>query len=484
MSCLLAVGRITGLKNLDPKIQQGFEQSQAGALLTAPVRWLRGRLAPLAEHSLTRQYLPQINFLMVLLLLFTLPFVETRESGLIVLATSALTFLRLLLIDEDYPLGSLVAIVFFFVAWGLVGSAFSPFLKLSLLGFAKLLTYFLTYLCFLVNLRSMTQVRLSAWVIISSALIVSVYGLYQWHIKVPPLALWDDPDSNYKITRVYSFLGNPNLLGGYLLPTIAISCFFYFGNVGWRKLLILGAFGAQVLCLYWTYSRGAWIALALGAGMAFVLCLLIFWQKFAKNPILKSLLFAGLGIGLLGTLWFVMHNPALVERINSLFSGREHSSNNFRVNVWVSSLHIIREYGWTGVGLGNKVFQKIYTYYMATGFQALSTYNVFLEVWLEMGIVGLLSFMALLVTHLGRCLWGIVQDIDLNVRLFLAAAACGLVAMMVHGMVDTVFYRPSVQILFWYFLALITIVSQENIAFGNQSSSELKSGRTVPAPDL
>lgn len=484
MNWLLELGRVTGLKPLDAKIQQGFEQSQVVSVLTLPVRWLRSRLAPVAEHSLTRHYLPQLNLLMVLLLLFSLPFLETRESGLIVLATSGLTFLRLLLIDEDYPLGSLVAIVFFFVAWGLVGSAFSPFLKLSLMGFAKLLTYFLTYLCFLVNLRTITQIRLSAWVIVSSALIVSIYGLYQWHIKVPPLALWDDPGSNYKITRVYSFLGNPNLLGGYLLPTIAISCFFYFGNLGWRKLLILGAFGAQVLCLYFTYSRGAWIALALGAVMAFVICLLMFWRLFASNPILKGLLFASLGIGLLGTAWFVMNNPALIERIHSLFSGREHSSNNFRFNVWVSSLQIIREYGWTGAGLGNKVFQKIYTYYMATGFQALSTYNVFLEVWLEMGIVGLLSFLALLITHLGRCLWGIVQDIDYSARLFLAAAACGLVALMVHGMVDTVFYRPPVQILFWYFLALITIVSQENIAFRNQATSELKSSSSVPTPDL
>ena len=70
--------------------------------------------------------------------------------------------------------------------------------------------------------------KLTLSLFIFSAFIVSLYGLYQWHIKVPPLALWDDPDSNYKITRVYSFLGNPNLLGGYLLPTLAFTGFMFF----------------------------------------------------------------------------------------------------------------------------------------------------------------------------------------------------------------------------------------------------------------
>lgn len=199
-------------------------------------------------------------------------------------------------------------------------------------------------------------------------------------------------------------------------------------------------------------------------------CLIIFWHLFAKSALFKGLLIGGLLLGLAGAVWMVLNNPALLERLKSLVSGGNHSSNQFRINVWQSSFKIIQEYGLTGIGMGNKVFQKIYTYYMVTGFQALSTYNVFLEVWVEMGLVGFIIFLWMLVSHAARCVWGIVQEIDYTARLFLAASLIGLIGLLAHGMVDTVFYRPSIQLLFWFFLAVITLVSRRDIAFNNQST--------------
>ncbi len=476
---LQKLGQATGLRSWDEPVNEGLRESKAAGLITKPVLAMRKKLRPLTNSSLAVRWLPSVSFWMVLLVLFTLPFAESRESGLLVAAMAGLSFLRLVLLDEDMPFGSLAGLVLIFVGWGAVATAFSDFPMLSLYGYSKTLVYLVTYFCFLINLRTISQIRLSAWVIIAGAIAVSIYGLYQWHIKVPPLALWDDPESEYKITRVYSFLGNPNLLGGYLLPTISLTTFFYFGSLGWRKLLLFVAFGMQVLCLYFTYSRGAWIGLALGAGIAFVCCLLIFWHIFAKNKLLKGLLYGGLALALGGVAFMVIKSPELQERLRSLMSGGEHSSNNFRINVWRSSLEIIKEYAITGVGMGTKVFQKIYSYYMASGFKALSTYNVFLEVWLEMGIFGLLSFVMMLFVHLGRCLWGMVQEIDYSARLFLAAAFTGLCGLMIHGMVDTVFYRPPVQILFWYLLAIITVVSQDVIAFRNVTGTESPSGESA-----
>ncbi|MGV3527080.1 MAG: O-antigen ligase family protein [Candidatus Sericytochromatia bacterium] len=469
-SRLAELGAAIGLRAADQPVRAGFAHSRVTQLLVQPLQALRRRLLPIAAHSQAVRWLPQLSFWMVLLLLLLLPFSESGQSGVLIVACAALTGLRLLLVEEEPPpLNALMALAFFYIAWGLVATAFSPFAMLSLYGYAKMGMYMLTYLCFIVNLRSISQVRLSAWVLVVGAIAVSLYGLYQWQIKVPPLALWDDPGSEYKLTRVYSFLGNPNLLGGYLLPTLSLTAFFYFGNLGWRKLVLLGAFGLQLACLYFTYCRGAWIALVLGGAVAFVSCLLVFWHIFAKNKVLKGLLFVSVIGVLLGGVFFVANSPAMMERVRSLFSGGEHSSNNFRINVWMSSLAIIQDYALTGIGIGNKVFQKVYTYYMASTFKALSTYNVPLEVWLEMGIVGLLSFLAMLVAHAGRCLWGLVQEIDYSARLFLGAALTTLVGLMIHGMVDTVFYRPPIQILFWYTLAVITVVSQDAIAFRHQS---------------
>lgn len=50
------------------------------------------------------------------------------------------------------------------------------------------------------------------------------------------LATWVDPESPLaKTTRVYSYLGNPNLLAGYLLPAVVLSVVALVAWQGWIK---------------------------------------------------------------------------------------------------------------------------------------------------------------------------------------------------------------------------------------------------------
>lgn len=459
----------------DQRMQAILAQSRLLGLLLNPWRRLQQGLAPAMRHSRSLHLLPPVSLLMSLLLIFSLPFASSGQNGILMLAAAGLTFVRLLLCPDEAPrFGRLFVWVGLFVAWGLVATGFSPFFKLSLAGYAKTISYFLAYLALLVNLRSVRQVRLSLQVMLLAAVIVSLYGLYQWHIKVPPLALWDDPTAQYTLTRVYSFLGNPNLLSGYLLPTFALSCFLLLALPRlWHQLCFAPLLVVQLLCIYFTYSRGAWIALAAGAPLGLLLWLRIDGRHLLSRRQGKILLALGLLLALGGLIALFVLNPALSERVSSLFSGREHSSNNFRVNVWMSSIAILRDYGWTGIGMGNKVFQAVYTYYMASGFKALSTYNVPLEVWVEMGIVGLLLFMGLLLAH-ARRVWQALSDdqpASREARLLLAGALLALWMLMVHGMVDTVFYRPPVQVMFWYALAIISGVSHHVFSGGPASGA-------------
>jgi putative inorganic carbon (HCO3(-)) transporter len=58
------------------------------------------------------------------------------------------------------------------------------------------------------------------------------------------LATWVDPESPFsKTTRVYSYLGNPNLLAGYLLPAVSLSLVAVFVWRSWsNKALALTMF--------------------------------------------------------------------------------------------------------------------------------------------------------------------------------------------------------------------------------------------------
>lgn len=104
------------------------------------------------------------------------------------------------------------------------------------------------------------------------------------------------------------------------------------------------------------------------------------------------------------------------------------------------------------MGIGNETFQKVYGLYMISGFEALGAYNIFLEVAVETGLFGLAIFMWFVLAALARSVFHALRG---EARPWAVAAIAGLIGLMVHGLVDTVFYRPSVQILFWLLLALI-----------------------------
>ena len=87
-------------------------------------------------------------------------------------------------------------------------------------------------------------------------------------------------------------------------------------------------------------------------------------------------------------------------RLLSMVAGREDSSNNFRINVWLSALEMVRDHPWLGIGPGNSAFNLIYPLYQQPRFTALSAYSVPLELAVETGIPGLLAGLGLWITSL------------------------------------------------------------------------------------
>ncbi|NJK59797.1 MAG: hypothetical protein HC918_05470 [Oscillatoriales cyanobacterium SM2_1_8] len=96
----------------------------------------------------------------------------------------------------------------------------SPVRGAALDGLIKLLLYLLTFVGLTVYFREKPQGRLAVvWAYLLGALATEVFGLRQAVLGAAPLATWTDAESPLAgVTRIYSFLGNPNLLAAYLLP--------------------------------------------------------------------------------------------------------------------------------------------------------------------------------------------------------------------------------------------------------------------------
>ena len=113
---------------------------------------------------------------------------------------------------------------------------------------------------------------------------------------------------------------------------------------------------------------------------------------------------------------------------------------------------------WIGIGPGNSAFNLIYPLFQQPGYTALSAYSVPLELAVETGIPGLLAATGLLFSSLRLGLQQLQQDLVLSLPALGAAAA--VIGLAGHGVVDTIFFRPEVQITGWFGLATIGAARQ------------------------
>ena len=142
----------------------------------------------------------------------------------------------------------------------------------------------------------------------------------------------------------------------------------------------------------------------------------------------------------------------------SIFAMRNDSSNSFRFNVYNSCIEMFKDNWLLGIGVGNQNFREIYGLYMRTGFDALSAYNIYLETAIESGIFALFSFLLFIITNMKNAISYIIKRSNIN-SIYLAIAIMSLSGILVHGFVDTVFFRPQIQFVFWIMMGIIRVLA-------------------------
>ncbi|MBD2139400.1 putative bicarbonate transporter, IctB family [Anabaena sp. FACHB-1237] len=425
-------------------------------------RYLVGVLASWRQTSIFMQWGDAIAVVLLSLIYGLSPFVSTTLVGLLLIACTAFWIL-LTLSDETKAINKFAVtpihlLVLLYWAVAVIATALSPVKKAA---FTDLKTFTLYLVLFALCARVLKSVKIRSWLItlyLHISLIVSVYGLRQWFFGAKALATWVDPESPLsKTTRVYSYLGNPNLLAGYLLPAVVLSLVAIFAWQSWiKKGLALTMFVVNAACLILTFSRGGWIGLLLSVFA--VLVLLVYWwgvqmPTFWRVWSLPILLGGVVAILVLAVLFI---EPVQV-RVVSIFADRQDSSNNFRRNVWDAVFEMIRDRPIIGIGPGHNTFNKVYPLYQHPRFTALSAYSVFLEVIVEMGFVGFLCFLWLIIVTVNTGLMEIrpLRESRNAEGFWLIGAIAAIIGMLGHGMVDTVWYRPEVNTVWWLLVALV-----------------------------
>jgi putative inorganic carbon (hco3(-)) transporter len=344
--------------------------------------------------------------------------------------------------------------------------------------FDPILYLLLAFYC----LRTRQDVARLLLALFASAFIVTLQGLAQYFLFRHSLVLETDG-----VRRVHALFGSANNVGlffDYSLPigmalliTGHREVFGFLRSWGVRTLIGI-ALIPMLLVLYLSQSGGAWVAIA--CSTLFVVLLSLRSRK--------MLLFTCLGllVVLLAGGFVLRHQ--IIDFLNRHVSINGVSTLTKRLYLWESALKMIRDRPLFGFGMDNWLcyysantvcvdpVMNLHHYWVLyipgthtfTGLSDEPTlshpHNIFLHVWVSMGIFGLLAFVAVLalitwlftrILNTLRVVGGEMRD---HLRWMTVGVGGAILAGMIQGQVDSSFLAQDMAFCFWSLVTALLLL--------------------------
>lgn len=308
----------------------------------------------------------------------------------------------------------------------------------------------LTYTClgliyFMVAglVRSQKGVWRMMFVLLFSGVVTALIGVWQYVFSRPALQYVDMTLFSDLGGRVTALWDNPNILAEHLALLLPVSLTLLFLQ---RRLL--RGFGAAVcfcaiaLCLVFTWSRGAWLG-CLIALLLYLLCLnhrALSWMMVGVLPVLAALPFA----------------PSTVLRRFASITSRTDSSIVYRLNLWQGVKDMLSDHLLSGVGVGESAFCAVYADYALSGIEtAMHSHSLYLQLLCSIGVVGLIVFGLAMLLWLQRAFEWVRYGQMRASRLVVLGGVAGVVALLIMGAFDHIWYNYRIYMLFWTMVGLV-----------------------------
>lgn len=274
-----------------------------------------------------------------------------------------------------------------------------------------------------------------------SGALVCLYGIAQYVFGWDTASAWVDEEMFTDIKmRVYSTLENPNVLGEYILLVLPVCvALIWQKSKALPKLVYIAMAVVMFATLILTFSRGCWIGVMITAGIFVTFVCGKLW-----------------GLALIALPFIPMVIPeSIINRFASVGDMKD-SSTSYRVYIWFGTLAMIKDFWASGIGPGTEAFKSVYPFYSYSGIVAPHSHNMFLQIFVESGIVGIGVFLAVLFMFMKKMVTGYQATSGKGSKLgaMIVAIAAGVVGFAVQGMFDNCFYNYRVFLIFWYVIAL------------------------------
>ncbi len=369
------------------------------------------------------------------------------------------------------------------LAWTGISTIASTNLEQSILGFYKSYDGLLTHLALafaffsIVHFFTINRVKtLLSIIYFGGGGLVILYGLLQLHDRTFEAEAWDWVPwgaSGFRDSAIWSALGNPNHLAGFLAMLLPIGFVLLLVHRDWRARLLTATMSIWlVLEVIHTTTRGAWLAVLISIP---VLLILIAPEVKARWTIPIPLV--GLvGVSVLASALILGASRNIPQILASIFDFSRFSSATQRLELWKSAIDMGADRPIFGFGPDTYrlAFQQYQTEKYVENFGidlvANGPHNTFLNYLATEGVVGLLLFVAVLVFVALRAAgaWRRLRVVERSStplkaaiardgRLLLAGSATAVVAYLVQASFNV--QQIALSFLFWALLGVVCVIA-------------------------
>lgn len=331
----------------------------------------------------------------------------------------------------DYPILALLVLA-------VISTIFSSDYHKSISTWPKIITYFVLFYLVVNNIDTREKVRRVAIIIICVGAFLSIFGLIKYLSGID--------GSKAFISSTYA---NRNHFAGYLEMAIPMSVGMFYAVADPVKRIILGyVIILMIVALVLSLSRGGWAALTISM---VIMGILLSNTGHSTSKVWLPLTFLPAILVILA----MLGTNALIHRISETKNQMQNLTNDCRIMTWKGTIDIIKDYPLTGTGVGT--FASVFPKYKQP--QKLNTvkhaHNDYLHITSEMGI---LTFPFIIWLIFATLRSGINRFTSKNSKLrqwILMGAMAGIVAMLIHSLVDFNLHIPANAILFIVLGAII-----------------------------
>jgi len=278
-----------------------------------------------------------------------------------------------------------------------------------------------------------------AYLLIAMGGLLAILGLAA-RFDFSPLPYWRWLGFTPQPQRISATFGNPDHLAGYLAMVLPVGLgLLLTGITRGRRALLIALSLLIAVTLILTLSRGGWVASTVS--LALLVLILLASRRFRRKRVLLLTV-----AGVLFTFFVALASTPAVERFLTVHDENQVSTLGGRIPIWKATMELIAARPWLGSGPGTYPLALTPFHPPSPDTRYFHAHNDYLHFISEVGAL-FVPLTLWLIASLFRRATSKLDHLSRQVRGVTLGALCGIVALLIHSVVDFNLHIPANAIL-------------------------------------